>query len=134
MQSADQQDLPGVLSAGGGGSLKPGLAATGGVLGAIAAASCCIVPFVLFSLGASGAWIGQLTSLAPYQPVFVAITVGFLGYGYWLVYRKPEAACAEQAACAKPLPNRLVKSALWSATALVVAAFSFNYWGPYILA
>ena len=113
---------------------KQGIVAAGGILGAIAASSCCILPLVLFSLGASGAWIGQLTSLAPYQPIFVALTVGFLGYGYWLVYRRPKVACAEQAACAKPSPNRVVKSALWAATALVMAAFSFNYWAPYILA
>ena len=113
---------------------KQRVVAAGGILGAIAASSCCILPLVLFSLGASGAWIGQLTSLAPYQPIFVAVTVGFLGYGYWLVYRRPKAACAEQAACANPSPNRLVKSALWAATALVMAAFSFNYWAPYILA
>ncbi len=113
---------------------KQGVVAAGGVLGAIAASSCCILPLVLFSLGASGAWIGQLTSLAPYQPIFVAITAGFLGYGYWLVYRKPKVACAEQVECAKPLPNRVVKSALWASTALVIAAFSFNYWAPYILA
>ncbi len=113
---------------------KQGVVAAGGMLGAIAASSCCILPLVLFSLGASGAWIGQLTSLAPYQPIFIALTVGFLGYGYWLVYRKPKVACAEQAPCEKPLPNRVVKSALWTATALVITAFSFNYWAPYILA
>ena len=113
---------------------KQGVVAAGGMLGAIAASSCCILPLVLFSLGASGAWIGQLTSLAPYQPIFVAVTVGFLGYGYWLLYRKPKVACAEQADCEKPLPNRVVKSALWAATALVITAFSFNYWAPYILA
>jgi len=113
---------------------KQGVVAAGSMLGAIAASSCCILPLVLFSLGASGAWIGQLTSLAPYQPIFVAVTAGFLGYGYWLVYRKPKVACAEQADCEKPLPNRVVKSALWAATALVITAFSFNYWAPYILA
>jgi len=62
----------------------------GGVLGAVAASSCCILPLVLFSLGISGAWIGNLTALAPYQPVFVTATLGFLGYGYWLVYRRSE--------------------------------------------
>ena len=72
--------------------------AAGGILGALAASSCCILPLVLFSLGAGGAWIGNLTALAPYQPIFVAITLGFLGYGYWLVYRKSEAACADGAA------------------------------------
>ncbi len=41
------------------------LAAAGGLLGAFAAASCCVVPLVLFSLGATGAWNGALTALAP---------------------------------------------------------------------
>jgi hypothetical protein len=62
------------------------LTAIGGILGAIAASSCCIAPLVLFSLGISGAWIGNLTALAPYQPYFIAATLVCLGYGYWLVY------------------------------------------------
>src|SRR6266851_5223734 len=57
------------------------LLAAGGVLGALAASSCCIVPLVLFSLGVSGAWIGNLTRLAPYQPYFIAATAACLGYG-----------------------------------------------------
>lgn len=39
------------------------LVAAGGILGALAASSCCIIPLVLFSLGISGAWIGNLTAL-----------------------------------------------------------------------
>jgi mercuric ion transport protein len=34
---------------------KAGLAAAGGVLGALAASSCCMVPLVLFALGIGGA-------------------------------------------------------------------------------
>src|SRR5260370_15646676 len=52
------------------------LIAAGGILGALAASSCCIVPLVLFGLGIGGAWIGNLTALAPYQPLFVAGTAG----------------------------------------------------------
>src|SRR5712692_8846532 len=36
--------------------------AAGGVLGALAASSCCILPLVLFGLGVSGAWIGNFTA------------------------------------------------------------------------
>ena len=49
--------------------------AAGGLVGALAASSCCILPFVLFGLGVSGAWIGNLTRLAPYQPFFIAATI-----------------------------------------------------------
>jgi mercuric ion transport protein len=34
------------------------LAVLGGILGALAASSCCIIPLVLFTLGIGGAWIG----------------------------------------------------------------------------
>ncbi len=107
--------------------------ATGSILGAFAASSCCILPLVLFSLGIGGAWIGNLTALAPYQPIFVAVTLGFLGYGYWLAYRKPKVVCADGSACVRPLPNRIVKLALWFATALVAAALAFPYIAPILL-
>jgi mercuric ion transport protein len=104
---------------------KTRLIAAGGILGAIAASTCCVVPLVLFSLGISGAWIGNLTALTPYKPFFITITLGFLGYGYYLVYRKPKIACAEGTACARPLPNRIVKGSLWFATLLVLIAFAW---------
>ncbi len=115
------------------GSGQTRLVAAGGILGALAASTCCILPLVLFSLGISGAWIGQLTALSPYQPIFIAFTVLCLVYGYWLVYRKPKIACDEGAACARPLPNRLVKSMLWLATALVSLAFAWPFIVPLIL-
>ena len=57
------------------------LMAVGGLLGALAASSCCILPVVLFSLGVSGAWIGNFTRLEPYQPYFLAATLLSLGTG-----------------------------------------------------
>ena len=104
---------------------KTRLIAAGGILGAIAASTCCVVPLVLFSLGISGAWIANLTALTPYKPIFITITLGFLGYGYYLVYRKPKVACEEGSACARPLPNRFVKGSLWFATLLVLIAFAW---------
>jgi mercuric ion transport protein len=109
------------------------LVVAGGFLGALAASSCCILPLVLFSLGVSGAWIGNFTQLAPYQPYFIAATIGFLGYGYWLVYRSAKLACADGEACARPLPNRLVKTGLVLATILVVAALGFDFLAPLLM-
>ncbi|MDP7152712.1 MAG: mercuric transporter MerT family protein [Paracoccaceae bacterium] len=108
---------------------KERMIAAGGILGALAASTCCVVPLILFSLGISGAWIGNLTALTPYKPIFIVITLGFLGYGYWLVYRKPK-ACTEGETCARPLPNRLVKSALWVSTFLIVVALFWNWIAP----
>lgn len=111
----------------------PALLAAGGLLGALAASSCCILPLVLFSLGVSGAWIGNLTQLAPYQSYFIGATLVFLGTGYWLVHRAGKRACADGQACARPLPNRLVKAALIVATVLVVAALGFDFLAPLLL-
>jgi mercuric ion transport protein len=109
------------------------LVAAGGMLGALAASSCCIVPLLLFSLGVSGAWIGNLTQLAPYQPCFIAATLLFLGYGYWLVFRSGRRSCAEGETCARPLPNRIVKTSLILATILVAAALGFDFFAPLFL-
>src|SRR5215831_18633792 len=107
--------------------------AAGGMLGAHAASSCCILPLMLFSLGVSGAWIGNFTRLAPYQPYFIAATFVFLGYGYWLVYQSRTRACAEGEACARPLPNRIVKASLILATVLVAAALGLDFIAPFLL-
>ena len=112
---------------------RPHLVAIGGILGALAASSCCIVPLILFSLGLGGAWIGNLTALAAYKPLFVAGTAAVLGYGFYLVYWKPRRGCADGAPCARPIPSRLIQLALWIATALVVAAFAFDFVAPLLL-
>ena len=108
-------------------SRRAGLVALVGFLGALASMSCCVVPLALFALGIGGAWIGNLTALAPYQPIFVGISVASLVSGYYLAYRRPRLACADNQACARPLPRRSVKLALWVATLLVAAALAFPY-------
>jgi mercuric ion transport protein len=109
------------------------LMAAGGLVGALTASSCCILPLVLLSLGVSGAWIGNFTQLAPYQPYFLAVTIGCLGYGYWLVYRSTKLACADGDACARPLPNRFVKTGLILTSLLAATALGFDFLAPLFL-
>ncbi len=109
------------------------LLVTGGVLGALAASSCCIVPLALFGLGVSGAWIGNLTQLAPYQPYFIAATVACLGGGYWLRYRSRKMACADGEVCSRPLPNRVITIGLVLATILVIGALALDFLVPLFL-
>jgi mercuric ion transport protein len=106
------------------------LAAIGSVIGAVLASSCCVVPLILVTLGASGAWIGNLTVLDPYKSYFAAFTLVFLGLGYWQVFRKREIECEDGSFCATPTSGRITKSALIVATVLVVAALSINWWAP----
>ena len=105
--------------------------AAGGLLGALAASSCCILPLVLFGLGVSGAWIGTFTQLAPYQPSFIAATIACLGYR--LVYSSSNLVCAEGEACARPLSSGLVRRGLFVATGLVAVAIGFDLLAPLLL-
>ena len=109
------------------------LLAVGGLFGALAASSCCIAPLALFALGVSGAWITNLTQLAPYQPFFIAATAACLGAGYWLVYRARRVACAEGEVCARPLPKRFVKVGLVLASILAGGALAFDFLATLLL-
>ncbi|TDX22123.1 mercuric ion transport protein [Modicisalibacter xianhensis] len=117
---------------------RKGLLASGSVIGAVLASSCCILPLVLFSLGISGAWMSNLAALEPYQPVFLVFTLVMLGVGFYTVYRKSKTACRDDACgtqgyCGTPLADRVIKIALWSATALVVLALAWPYIAPLFL-
>lgn len=112
---------------------RAGLLSVGGILAALGTGACCVVPFALFTLGIGGAWISNLTALVPYQPIFAAIIFAFLGYGFYLVYRKPKVACAENSYCAKPKSGRIAKIGLWTATVLVIVALGFPRLAPLFL-
>ena len=104
-------------------------AAAGSLFAALAASSCCLLPLVLFTMGAGGAWIGTLVHLAPLQPYFIAATVGCTGVGCWLVYRS-RIACSHGGTCRTPVTDGFVKSTLALATVLVVLAVCFNFVAP----
>ncbi|MGE0499616.1 MAG: mercuric transporter MerT family protein [Rhizobiaceae bacterium] len=107
---------------------RAALLSVGGIVAALGAATCCVVPFALFFAGISGAWIGNLTAFEPYQPVFITIALACLAYGFYLVYRKREAVdCIEGSYCARPSSQRNAKIGLWIATVLIIIAVGFPY-------
>ena len=114
-------------------SSRKGLIAAGGVIGAILASSCCVAPLLLLTLGVGGAWMGNLTALAPYQFYFIAVTLVFLAAGFRYVYWKPKKACAEGSYCASPASDRVIKIALWFATALIALALGINFILPFFI-
>lgn len=109
------------------------LLAAGGIIAALGASSCCVVPLVLFMLGVSGAWIGNLTALAPYQPLFVAAAVACLAVGFVRVYRRPTGVCAEGSYCALPASSRIARFGLWTAAGLVTVAVVLPYLARFFL-
>lgn len=95
--------------------------------------SCCILPLALFSLGATGVWIGKLGMLAQYKWLFLVYAGVSLTYGFWKVYRPAEVVCDNGAACAQPASKKFMKISLWSATFVVTASLVFPYITPYSL-
>jgi mercuric transport protein len=107
----------------------------GAVGAAVAASLCCLGPLLLLFAGVSGAWIGNLTALEPYRPIFMVVTIGFLGFAFYRVYRKPGGEeCEPGSYCANPHAGRINKAALWIVTALTVGLLAFPYLVPYVSA
>jgi mercuric ion transport protein len=112
--------------------LSQRLLAGGGVLGALAASSCCLVPLALFGLGIGGAWIGYLTPLAPYQPYLLGIAAVCVGLGYWLRHRSM-AECAQDEICARARPSRIVTVGFVVAGLLIAAVLALDSLAPLLV-
>ena len=102
------------------------LAATA-LVSAIAASSCCVLPLLFVSVGISGAWIGSLTVLAPYQPIFLGIAAASIAAAFRSMYRRNDAACAGPD-CGTPASRRVTKVALWSVVVVLLVAGSVEWW------
>ncbi len=114
-----------------GDTAKDGALATGSLLGAIGASSCCVLPLALALAGVGGAWVGGLTMLAPYQPVFLGIGALSVGSGLWRAYRRRSPAC-DGAQCGTASSRRWTKAALWFGAALLLIAATTERWAPFL--
>lgn len=98
---------------------------TGG-LAAILASACCLGPLALLALGVSGAWIGTLTRLEPYRPIFVAVALGSLYFAGRRIYR-PAQACEPGEVCAVPAVNRTYRTLFWIVVGFLVVALAYPF-------
>src|SRR5215469_17977690 len=87
-------------------------ALAGGVLAGIGASACCVGPLLLLSVGIGGAWIGHLTALEPFRPLFVAMTAVFLGLAFWRLYLVPQ-SCATSDDCGVDRTRNLQRILFW---------------------
>jgi mercuric ion transport protein len=106
-----------------------GALATGGVA-AILASTCCLGPLVLVTLGFSGAWIGNLTVLEPYRPLFIGAALVALFFAYRRIFR-PVQACKPGEFCAIPQVRGSYKLIFWIVAALVLVALAFPFVVPF---
>lgn len=109
-------------------NVKSALAAGG--IAAILASACCLGPLVLLALGFGGAWIGNLTKLEPYRPVFIGTALLALYFAYRRIYR-PATECEPGEVCAIPQVRTTYKLIFWIVAVLVLVALGFPYVTPF---
>lgn len=101
-----------------------------GGLAALLASTCCLGPLVLVTVGVSGAWIGNLTALEPYRPVFLGAALVAMFFAYRRIFR-PVQQCQPAEVCAMPQVRCSYQVMFWVVAALVGIAFSFPYFLPF---
>jgi mercuric ion transport protein len=84
---------------------------------------------VLVLIGVSGAWIGNLTLLEPYRPLFIGAALIALFFAYRRIFR-PVQACAPGEVCAIPQVRTTYKTIFWSVVVLVLIAVTYPYIAP----
>jgi len=102
------------------------------IIAGIAASTCCIGPLVLLTLGVSGTWISSLSALEPVRPVFIGLTLVFLGLAFRKLYLLPQ-SCAVDAPCATSTSLRNQRIVFWIATIAILAIVAFPWYGPILL-
>ncbi len=102
-------------------------------IAAVAGSICCVAPLVLLLLGISGAWIGYLTAMQPYSPIFIGVALVFVGLAFRKLYLVPP-ACAPDGTCITPRGLRNQRIAFWAVTVVAAALLGFRWYAPLILA
>ncbi len=110
-----------------------GVLAAGSVVTALVATSCCVLPFALFTAGITGAWMGRLRALEPYQPYFLGLALACIAGGFYAVYRKPKVEACEDGYCARPASRRIAKAGLWLSSMIVLLVIAWPRMLPLFL-
>jgi mercuric ion transport protein len=86
----------------------------------------------LLALGVSGAWIGQLSALEPYRPVFMVAMLIFLALAFRQIYLLPQ-RCEAGETCADPRRLRRQRGIFWVVLVGLVALITFPWFAPLLI-
>jgi mercuric ion transport protein len=98
------------------------------VLAGIGASLCCVAPLVLLSFGVSGVWMANLTTLEPVRPLFIGLTLIFIGLSFRKLYQKK--TCDPDNYCADDKVIRKQRFIFWGVTIPVLGLLVFPLFAP----
>ncbi|MGH8383423.1 mercuric transporter MerT family protein [Pseudomonas sp.] len=100
-----------------------------GALAAISASVCCVGPLALLALGVSGTWVGSLTVMQAYRPLFIGLTLLFLGLALHKLYLAPQ-VCATDTTCANARTITRQRIVFWVVTGLLLGLLAVPWLAP----
>jgi mercuric ion transport protein len=102
-----------------------------GLLAAVAASACCVLPLALGAAGIGGAWLSTLILFAPYRMALRIVAIVLLGAGFWLVYARRPIGVAGSTCLAVPRRSA-TKALLWIGLAVLIVVLSADWWVPLV--
>lgn len=99
------------------------------VAAAIGASVCCVGPLVLLALGIGGSWVGHLTAMEPYRPLFIGMTLVFLGLAFRQLYLVPQ-VCAPGTPCADTTTIKRQRLIFWIVGVLLLGLLAVPLLAP----
>ena len=98
-------------------------------LTAIGASVCCVGPLVLLALGVGGTWVGALTMMEPLRPLFIGLTLLFLGLAFRKLYLVPQ-VCTPGTPCADPRTLVRQRLVFWIVSVLLLGLLAVPWLAP----
>ena len=98
--------------------------------GTAAATIFCCLPFASGVVGASVAAAGA--RVAPIRSHLVVLSVAFLGYAFYQVYRRKPADCNDES-CDTPITLSRRRLAFWVIAVLVASLLTASWWVNWII-
>ena len=101
-------------------------------LAGLGASVCCLVPFILIVAGVGGASMSYFMKFAPYRPIFIGITLIFLGLAFWRLYMVPR-RCETDGVCVDRVTLRKSRRLFGAVTVILVPVLMFPWYFPWLL-
>jgi mercuric ion transport protein len=109
--------------------MNPNQTIIAGILSGIGASLCCVVPLLLLSLGLGGAWVSSLTVFEPVRPVFILLTLLFVGLAFRKLYLMPR-VCEAGKPCADDAVLSRQRFIFWLVAIPLLGLLSFPWFAP----